>query len=82
MGISAKDIPKVLRRFGRSEDAELEGLGGAGLGLSITKSLVELHGGTLSIVSRKGKGTRATVRLPEDRLRGGNEGAEPWKILF
>ncbi len=81
MGMSARDIPKVLTRFGRSEDAELQGLGGAGLGLSITKSLVELHGGTLSIVSRKGKGTRATVHLPGDRV-GGKDGSEPWKILF
>jgi PAS domain S-box-containing protein len=82
MGMSAKEIPEALTRFGRTEDAERHGLGGAGLGLSITKSLVELHGGTLAIVSRKGKGTRATVRLPKDRVLGEDDSSEPWKILF
>jgi PAS domain S-box-containing protein len=82
IGMNSADIPKVLARFGRSEDAERQGHGGAGLGLSITKSLVELHGGTLTIVSRKSKGTRATVSLPKDRLLSGNDGSEPWNMLF
>ena len=38
--------------------------GGAGLGLSIVKSLVELHGGDVEIRSEEGKGTTAIVRLP------------------
>ena len=38
--------------------------GGAGLGLSIVKSLVELHGGEVEIRSEEGKGTTAIVRLP------------------
>jgi two-component system cell cycle sensor histidine kinase PleC len=37
---------------------------GWGLGLSITQSLVDLHGGTLDIKSKVGKGTTVTVRLP------------------
>lgn len=44
---------------------------GAGLGLSITKSLVEVHGGTLAIQSEPGQGTRATVRLPENGIGAG-----------
>ncbi len=41
---------------------------GTGLGLPLAIGLVELHGGTLAIESRKGVGTTVTVRLPLDRL--------------
>ncbi|MCH8926631.1 MAG: hypothetical protein IH924_10960 [Proteobacteria bacterium] len=41
---------------------------GTGLGLPLTKSLVELHGGSLDLQSRLGVGTTVTVRLPEERV--------------
>ena len=41
---------------------------GVGLGLPLTKRLVELHGGTIEIDSEPGKGTIASVHLPEERL--------------
>ena len=41
---------------------------GVGLGLPLTKRLVELHGGTIEIDSELGKGTIASVYLPEERL--------------
>ena len=82
VGIKSGDIPKVLTRFDQSGDAKQTSGQGAGLGLSITKSLVELHGGTLKIVSRKGRGTRAIVQLPKERILRGDDGSEPWKIMF
>ncbi len=82
VGIKSGDIPKVLTRFGQSGDTKPKSGRGAGLGLSITKSLVELHGGTLKIVSRKGRGTRAIVQLPKERVLSGDDGSESWKIMF
>jgi two-component system cell cycle sensor histidine kinase PleC len=81
VGIKSADIPKVLTRYGQSGDVKQKRGRGAGLGLPITKSLVELHGGTLEIVSRKGRGTRAMVRLPKERVLSDDEPG-PWKIMF
>ncbi len=82
VGIKSGDIPKVPARFGQSGQGGQAGKGGVGLGLSITKSLVELHGGVLKIVSREGAGTRALVQLPKERLMDEGDESEPWKILF
>jgi len=64
IGISKKDIPKVLRPFGQVRDIFTRNHDGTGLGLSLAKSLVELHDGNLEISSRVGKGTTVTVDLP------------------
>ena len=52
---------------------------GSGLGLSIVKGLVSLHGGDLDITSRLGAGTRVTVRLPLDGDR--TRRTEPIKLV-
>ena len=64
MGISAEDMPKVFDRFYRSDPARNRESGGAGLGLSIARWIVERHGGHFELVSRQGIGARFTVRLP------------------
>jgi signal transduction histidine kinase len=62
VGIPADALPDIFRPF--EARAPHGRRGGAGLGLSIVKSLVELHGGSVDIVSEEGAGARATVRLP------------------
>jgi signal transduction histidine kinase len=62
-GIDSRALPQVFERFSRQDDARGRA-GGAGLGLSIARGLVEQHGGTIEISSKLGEGTVVTVRLP------------------
>lgn len=62
VGIPKDVMPSIFRPF--EAHAPQGRRGGAGLGLSIVKSLAELHGGDISVRSEEGKGTTATVRLP------------------
>jgi signal transduction histidine kinase len=68
-GIPKDQQSKIFERF----EARSHGSGhrGAGLGLSVAKSLVELHGGTVSLSSEPNRGTRVTVRLPVEGLAPG-----------
>ncbi|MBY6261803.1 response regulator [Azospirillum sp. 412522] len=68
LGIPAEDVDRVLEPFVRVENTATRGVEGAGLGLPLTKRLVELHGGTLALRSTLGVGTTVTVRLPASRL--------------
>jgi len=74
VGIPKDEQWRVFERF----ESRSQGSGhrGAGLGLSIVKSLVELHGGSVSLESEPGRGTRVTVRLPE-KGRPGKAGEPP-----
>ncbi|WP_418208638.1 ATP-binding protein, partial [Azospirillum humicireducens] len=68
LGIPAEDVERVLQPFVRVDSAANRGIDGAGLGLPLTKRLVELHGGTLALRSTLGVGTTVTVCLPAARL--------------
>lgn len=68
IGIAAEDIPTALAPFGQIESALSRSTQGTGLGLPLTKALVELHGGELQIESEVGKGTIVSVVLPADRV--------------
>ncbi|KIL42251.1 membrane protein [Gordoniibacillus kamchatkensis] len=63
-GIAADHLPHIFDRFYRKDSSRTRKSGGAGLGLSIAKSLVEEHGGSLEADSREGEGASFTVRLP------------------
>jgi two-component system cell cycle sensor histidine kinase PleC len=64
IGIPPRDIEKLGRPFEQVENQFTKSKGGSGLGLAISRSLVELHGGSLTIESEIGKGTTVTVTLP------------------
>jgi signal transduction histidine kinase len=64
MGIPADDLPGVFTPFERINNKKVHRRSGAGLGLTLVKSIVELHGGTAEIQSREGVGTLVTCRLP------------------
>jgi two-component system OmpR family sensor kinase len=61
-GISAEDVPRVFERFFRADESRSSG--NAGLGLAISKAIVEAHGGTIEVSSVKNAGTTFTIRLP------------------
>lgn len=64
VGMTEEEVSVALEPFGQVDRARTRWREGAGLGLTIAKSLVELHGGELLITSVKGKGTDVTVKLP------------------
>ena len=66
IGISEEDLARVGEPYFQGGRSYERRNGGTGLGFSIVKGLVELHGGDLSISSRIGEGTRVSVRLPFD----------------
>ena len=64
IGIAADDLERLFTRFFRTEDASRRAVAGAGLGLSITKDIVESHGGRIEVESARGTGSTFRVRLP------------------
>ena len=69
IGIAKEDIPQTFSRFWRSDVSRERVSGGLGVGLSITKEIVDRHNGTISVDSELGKGTTFTVRVPLNRGR-------------
>jgi signal transduction histidine kinase len=63
IGISPEARPKVFDRFFRAEEARTNRTPGSGLGLSIVKTIVEAHGGSVSVESNENLGTKCRVEL-------------------
>ncbi len=68
IGMAPEDIPKALSPFGQLESTRARRYPGTGLGLPLSKALIELHGGELRIESEAGKGTSVIVTLPAARV--------------
>ena len=69
VGMAPQDIPRALALFSQVDEGNARRHEGTGLGLPIVKSLMELHGGTLTLTSEKGKGTTATLNFPAARTQ-------------
>jgi heavy metal sensor kinase len=63
IGIAPGDIPHLFDRFYRVDKARSRAIGGTGLGLAIVKSIVDMHGGEITVTSTPGHGSTFTVRL-------------------
>jgi PAS domain S-box-containing protein len=64
IGIARGDLSRLFREFEQLDSGPARRYGGSGLGLSLTKKLVELHGGTIDVRSRPGRGTTFRITLP------------------
>jgi signal transduction histidine kinase len=68
IGIASEDIPRALERFGQVDSSFSRKYEGTGLGLPLSKRLMELHGGRLDLESAVGIGTTVTASFPAERL--------------
>ena len=64
IGIDEKYHKSIFNRFGQVYDVSSEEFGGSGLGLTLTKNLINLHGGDISVVSKLGQGSEFIIILP------------------
>lgn len=64
VGIAPEALPHIFERFYRADPARHAGDGSSGLGLAIARSIVEAHGGTITVASQPGQGTTFTITLP------------------
>ena len=62
-GIAQEDLPHIFERFYKADKSRDRSLGGNGLGLSLVKKIVELHGGSILVESNLGKGTTFNITL-------------------
>jgi signal transduction histidine kinase len=77
VGIDAEELPHVFERFYRGNRTSEERGAGSGLGLSIAKSIVDMHHGRISVQTAEDTGTRVVVTLPRDMSNSSPTTARP-----
>ena len=70
IGIRPEDMDKLFKPFTQLESAYTKRFEGTGLGLALTRKLVELHGGRIDVQSTFGEGSCFTVEIPVDGVEG------------
>lgn len=65
LGIAEEDFPKLFQKFQQIKRTQGTGARGTGLGLNITKALIEMHGGSITVKSKVGKGSNFTFIIPK-----------------
>lgn len=66
-GMDDNDIPYIFERFYKTDKSRNRSTGGAGIGLTITRAIVQLHGGTIHVESKKGVGSLFKVTIPANK---------------
>ena len=69
IGISKDALPFIFERFYRSDESRDKNTGGAGIGLTIVKAIIEAHKGSISVASTYGEETIFTIIFPESQLK-------------
>jgi signal transduction histidine kinase len=64
IGIPASELGAVFARFGRATNARRKGISGSGVGLYVSRKIVEVHGGSIAVQSKEGEGSTFSVTLP------------------
>lgn len=64
IGIPPEELSQVFTRFGRASNARHKGISGSGVGLYVSRKIVEVHGGSIGVTSAEGRGSTFTITLP------------------
>ena len=75
IGIAKEDLARVFSRFWRSDASRERASGGLGVGLSVTKEIIDRHHGYISVESELGKGTTFVLHIPREQERGHQQDA-------
>ena len=77
VGMDEEFLPKLFEPFSQEDSTTTNRYGGSGLGMAITKNMIDLMGGKIAVESEKGRGTTFTVEIPLKRAHHVKESAAP-----